>query len=253
MPVDLQAEASRLITDLSDPPRASEGPARSALHALRSGLDADSQFVYGEESADFVLVQQRYFDCFRPVTPVEAFYVDSMIRNDWSLRRLHRAEAHLWEYYVICANRHEGVPLGEGFAKGSLVFMRLQRRLTATERSYNEAFATVTRLQSARQPSETTGETSKLGSILKIPIGEPDPLPSAPVSPAAPQPGPPASAGTQSPPRAPAAAPLSRPPSAAPRFCAPRPIRATRQFAGAGPASRNPRAARLRLANRAPS
>ncbi len=186
MPVDLPAEASRLIADLSDPPRAAEGPARSALHALRSGLDADSQFVYGEESAEFVLLQRRYFECFRPATPVEAFYVDSMIRNEWSLRRLHRAEAHLWEYYVICANRHEGVPLGEGFAKGSLVFMRLQRRLTATERSYNEAFATVTRLQSARQPSEITGETQKLASFLKKAIDDLGPLPTSPASPVLP-------------------------------------------------------------------
>jgi hypothetical protein len=67
------------------------------------------------------------------------FQVDSLLRSEWSLRRLFRVEAHLWEYHAMCSDRSAGVPLGEGFNRASEVFMRLQRRVTASERTYKEA------------------------------------------------------------------------------------------------------------------
>ncbi len=176
MATDRQIEANRLNAEKATGPRTPDGKARSSMNALKSGLDAESQFVLGEDPADFALLQERYFDQFRPTTPEEAFYVDSLIRNEWILRLLNRAEAHLWEYYVIRANPHEGVPLGEAFATASLIFMRLQRRLTATERSYNDAAAQLARLQSARQPLETTPETANLASFFKSSPFGPGPM-----------------------------------------------------------------------------
>jgi len=89
----------------------------------------------------------------------ERFQLDNMLRSEWVLRRLHRAEAHLWEYYTLQANRTDGVPLGEALAKNSTVF---------NERAYKEAKAELQRLQTARQPQQNRSETPKLASFLHV-------------------------------------------------------------------------------------
>jgi hypothetical protein len=82
----------------------------------------------------------------------ERFQVDTLLRSEWSLRRLFRVEAHLWEYHAMCSDRSAGVPLGEGFNRASAVFMRLQRRVSASERAYREAYKELARLQGMRTP-----------------------------------------------------------------------------------------------------
>jgi hypothetical protein len=112
----------------------------SSRNGVKSGLDADCQFVYGEQPDEFLFLQQEYFDRFQPFTPEERYQVDSLIRSEWSIRRLFRVEAHLWEYQALCADRSSGVPLGEGFSKASKLFMRLRWRIRASERTYKEAY-----------------------------------------------------------------------------------------------------------------
>ena len=92
------------------------------------------------------------------------------------LRRLFRAEAHLWEYHVIRADRSEGLSLGAALMAADQVFRRLQRRITLAERSYKDAFAELERLQRARgslptppsgqQPKPDTADSPELGSFL---------------------------------------------------------------------------------------
>jgi hypothetical protein len=171
-----QIEANRLNSQKSTGPRTPEGKAASSQNALKSGLDADSQFVIGENSDEFAALQYEYIARFQPFTPEERFHVDTLIRNEWILRRLFRAEAHLWEYHVIRADRSEGTPLGAALMAADQVFRRLQRRITLVERSYKDAFAELERLQRARTPLASpatspqtqsgTGEITELGSFL---------------------------------------------------------------------------------------
>jgi hypothetical protein len=185
MPTQRQIEANRLNAQKSTGPRTPEGKAVSSQNALKSGLDADSQFVIGESGDEFAAFQHEYTTRFQPMTPEERFQVDTLIRNEWILRRLFRAEAHLWEYHVIRADRSEGVSLGAALMAADQVFRRLQRRITLAERSYKEAFAELERLQRARtplagpqtgpQPQPDTGDSSELGSFLHV-SGE-SPLP----------------------------------------------------------------------------
>ena len=155
-----QIEANRLNAQKSTGPRTPEGKAVSSLNALKSGLDAASQFVTGEDRDEFAELQHEYFARFQPLTPEERFQVDTLIRNEWILRRLFRAESHLWEYHAMRASRSEGVPLGEALVVANEVFRRLQRRITLAERSYKDAFAELERLQRAR-PSLASVETSR--------------------------------------------------------------------------------------------
>ena len=92
-----QVEANRLNSQRSTGPRTPQGKAVSSQNAFKSGLDADSQFCYGEQRTDFYRLQIEYFTRFQPRAPEERFQVDSLIRNEWMLRRLFRAEAHLPE------------------------------------------------------------------------------------------------------------------------------------------------------------
>jgi hypothetical protein len=180
MPTLRQIEANRLNAQKSTGPRTPQGKAVSSQNALKSGLDAESQFVTGEDRADFAQLQDEYIARFQPLTPEERFQVDTLLRSEWILRRLFRAEAQLWEYHAIRADRSEGVPLGEALVAGNEVFRRLQRRITLAERSYKDAFAELERLQRTRrslvnatppdQPAAT--DPTELGSFLHPPVAQ---------------------------------------------------------------------------------
>jgi hypothetical protein len=156
-----QVAANRLNALKSTGPRTAEGKAVSSQNAFQSGLDAESQFVYGENQDEFAVLQREYMERFRPVSPEERFQIDNLIRCEWMLRRFFRVEAHLWEYHVIRASRSEGTPLGESFDKASTVFMRLQRRVTLTEKAYNAAYAELQRLRAERTPVSSTGASNQ--------------------------------------------------------------------------------------------
>ncbi len=127
--------------------------------ALKSRLDAESQFVLGERSP-------------RPRQPEERLQVDTIIRSEWFLRRFFRIEAQLWEFQSMKAERRTGVELGEAFSKASLIFMRFQRRINLAEKSGKEARAELDRLKALHQPQETKAETQQLGSFLTPPLSD---------------------------------------------------------------------------------
>ena len=145
-----QIEANRLNAQQSTGPRTPQGKAVSSQNAFKSGLDADSQFCYGEQRTDFYRLQIEYFTRFQPRAPEERFQVDSLIRNEWMLRRLFRVEAHLWKFHTTGASRCDGVPLGEAFHNAHPEFMRLHRRITLMEKSYKDSFAQLQTLQPDR-------------------------------------------------------------------------------------------------------
>ena len=150
--------------------------------ALKSGLDPESQFVFGESREEFAQLQTEHYHHYAPANPEERLQVDNLIRNEWFLRRFFRVEAQLWEYHSMLAQRGTGVELGEAFSKASPVFTRLWRRVTAAEKAHKEAKAELVRLKAhplenaapeaqcspaeRPQPHETTAETQQLGSFL---------------------------------------------------------------------------------------
>src|ERR1039458_7824395 len=145
-----QIAANRQNAQKSTGPRTPEGKAASSQNAFKSGLDADSQFCYGEQRADFYRLQVEYFTRFSPQSPEERFHVDTLIRNEWSLRRLLRAEAHLFDFNTTPASITDRAPLGEGFNNSSPVFMRLHRRITLFEKSFEASLTKLKELREAR-------------------------------------------------------------------------------------------------------
>jgi hypothetical protein len=83
----------------------------------------------------------------RPANPTERFLVDTLIHNQWRLRRLRRAEADLWQHAP-----------GEALE-------RLQRIVNSCERSYHRALKELQRLQ--KKPRPIVPFDASFQSILK--------------------------------------------------------------------------------------
>ena len=168
-----QIEANRLNAQKSSGPRSEEGKRVSSQNALKSGLDAESQFVLGETREEFAQLQFEWYQHHAPRNPEERLQVDNLIRNEWALRRFFRVEAQLWEHTSMEAQRGTGVELGEAFAKASPIFMRLQRRITAADKALKEAKVELQRLKALPQTKETTVEVEQMGSFLTPPLSDP--------------------------------------------------------------------------------
>jgi hypothetical protein len=153
-----QTQANRLNAQKSTGPRSVEGKAASRMNALKTGIDAESLVVPGESADDLALLTAEYLESCRPATPLERVQVDILIRADWQLRRLARAEAQLWQDADNdLTERARAFPLGNAYRDYSNVFTRLQRRIDATERSYRLALRELKQLQADRPaaPAET--------------------------------------------------------------------------------------------------
>jgi hypothetical protein len=146
-----QTQANRLNAQKSTGPRSVEGKAASRMNALKTGIDAESLVVPGEDADDLTTLTAEYLESCRPASPQERVQVDILIRADWQLRRLARAEAQLWQDADNdLTERARAFPLGNAYRDYSNVFTRLQRRIDATERSYRLALRELKQLQAVR-------------------------------------------------------------------------------------------------------
>ncbi|MBV8842452.1 MAG: hypothetical protein JO307_06540 [Bryobacterales bacterium] len=95
---------------------------------VKSGIDARAEALPHERSAELEQLAADYMESFHPSAPEERFWVDLLIRADWRMRRLAKAESETW--------------LNE----------RIQRRIDATENSYRLAVRELQRLRSDGRP-----------------------------------------------------------------------------------------------------
>src|ERR1700719_970353 len=101
-----QIEANRLNSQKSTGPRSVEGKARSSQNALKSGIDAESLIILGEDRAALKTLTEEYVERFHPTTPEQRHYVDTLIRDDWQLRRLAKVDAQIWEHELTFPLKH---------------------------------------------------------------------------------------------------------------------------------------------------
>ena len=74
-----QIEANRLNAQKSTGPRSVEGKAVSCLNALKTGIDAKSQVIPGEDPAHLETLTAEYRERWQPATPEERLLVDSLV------------------------------------------------------------------------------------------------------------------------------------------------------------------------------
>src|SRR5471030_3122233 len=193
-----QIEANRRNAQLSTGPRTPEGKAASSMNAFKTGIDAESSVIPGEDAAALAALTERFYQDCQPQTAIESLLVDNIIRASWRLRRFDRIDAEILIY--IMEDTHypsPNAPIGMAFHQSSTTQSRLQRRINDTSRLQREAIMDLQRLQAARpqpqpqpparQPVESQSPASPIGFDPQTHVPEPSPEP--PITPPpAPQP-----------------------------------------------------------------
>jgi hypothetical protein len=145
------------------------------MNNLKTGIHAKSLLLPYENAADLQQLIEECYLHYHPANPEQRFYVDDLIRCEWTLRRLDNAETQTWKYQNHDIYRDpEKYPLGKAVSCNPNSFSKLQYRLDATRRARDRAVLAIERLQAKAAP-EPPAEP--------VPVAEaPDP-PSLPASP----------------------------------------------------------------------
>jgi hypothetical protein len=159
MATQAQIDANRRNALKSTGPRTEQGKSTSRWNALKTGIEAASVVIPGEDPAELEQLTAEYHQQFRPPSAVERFLVDSMIMAEWRLRRYRQIESQLWA---------ESPSFADAFA-GNTTIARLQRRIDAAERSYHRALRELRRLQTLAEPESLEEDASELASFSTSP------------------------------------------------------------------------------------
>src|SRR5580698_1248312 len=96
MPTAKQAAASRANAQKSTGPRTAQGKAASRFNALKHGIYAQHQIMFDEKAEDLAELAAEYHEQYSPTDANERFLVDTLVTNEWRLRRTRRVEADFW-------------------------------------------------------------------------------------------------------------------------------------------------------------
>jgi hypothetical protein len=165
MPTAKQTAANRMNSQNSTGPRTPQGQAASRYNAVKHGIFATTQIMFDEKAEDLAELAAEYHEHHSPADPNARFLVDTLVINEWRLRRLRRVEAELWQSASNAfLEKNAEVPAcssGDAFATAAPTFDRLQRIVNSCERAYHRALKELQR--------------AKVGQAL--PPANPGPLP----------------------------------------------------------------------------
>jgi hypothetical protein len=171
-----QIEANRLNSQNSTGPLSPEGKAAVRFNALKSGIDAKSQVIPGEDPAALELLTAEYHDRYQPATPEVRALVDTLVTSEWMQRRFRTLEAQLFQFNITRFIREEkGLQAAQAYERDSNTFDRLQRRINAAERSFHRTLVTLQKIES-RAPQPPDPDPRPLAP-------EPEPLSNQPPAP----------------------------------------------------------------------
>jgi hypothetical protein len=143
MPTAKQTAANRMNSQKSTGPRTTAGKAASRYNALKHGIFATTQIMFDEKAEDLAELAAEYHEHHSPADPDQRFLVDTLVNNEWRLRRLRRVEAELWGHATTAflENNTEAPACssGDAFATAAPIFDRLQRVVNSCERTYHRA------------------------------------------------------------------------------------------------------------------
>ncbi len=196
-----QIDANRRNAQKSTGPRTLHGKAVSRFNALQTGIDAERALIPGESSFRLQCLTREYYHRWQPTLPEERALVDSLIHDEWQLRRLRIAEAQLWEHVeqdrCVWDGRKTPAPMGATAEHGATAFSRLQWRYDVTDRRFRRNLELLQAMsQSAAELAEAISKDPALASAQPQPISTsalwpvPEPEPKLEPEPE-PDPGPP--------------------------------------------------------------
>src|SRR5260370_8785851 len=100
MPTEAQINANRLNAQKSTGPKTPEGKARSSLNALKSGIDAWSHIIPGEDPAELEALTAAFHQHYQPSDPIQLSLVDTLVSTEWIQRPLPPIQAQLCNYQL---------------------------------------------------------------------------------------------------------------------------------------------------------
>jgi hypothetical protein len=212
MPSPKQTAANRMNSQKSTGPDTTAGQAASRYNAVKHGIFATTQIMFDEKAEDLADLAAEYHEHHCPADPGQRFLVDTLVNNEWRLRRLRRVDAELWDTATntfMAANIE--VPActsGDAFATAAPTFERLQRVVNACERTYHRALRELQRAKvgqafppanpgppppiakpegpaKAPQPEQSKPSSEKLASFRQNPATPPSAAPKPPDAPPA--------------------------------------------------------------------
>jgi hypothetical protein len=180
-----QIDANRLNSQKSTGPTSPEGKGASSLNALKSGIHANSHIIPGEDPAALEALTAAFLLHHQPADPNQLALVDTLIAAEWTQRRLRRIEAELWNSRHECldpthARLSETPPnpiqfptVGDSSPDALDPFIRLQRRMDATNRMYLRTLKALQDLVGAghARPEQASGPVTPETKPLTPPIG----------------------------------------------------------------------------------
>ncbi len=183
-----QIEANRRNALKSTGPTSVTGKAASSMNALKPGLHAKSLLLPSEKLADLQRLIDEYYQCHHPSTPEARGLIDDLIRCEWLLRRLDRAEAEMWPYqHNMPFHENEELVLGDSATNHAAAFSKLQYRIDTTRRARDRALKALQLLeaQPAAAPMPEPAVTlspqitsPQIGFVLQTPL---QPAPAVPL------------------------------------------------------------------------
>jgi len=154
--------AAQQTTDRPNPqtgPRTAEGKAACRFNALKHGIYSEQQIMFDETAEDLAELAAEYHEQHKPANATERELVDTLIHNEWRLRRMRRVEAVLWEHaansYLTQHPDEPGCNSADAFVTNSGAFDRLQRIVNACERNFHRALKELNRIEVVRAQAKS--------------------------------------------------------------------------------------------------
>ena len=147
-----QTAANRMNAQKSSGPRSTAGKAVSRFNALKHGIYAVHQIMFDEKPEDLAELTAEYHELYSPADSKQRFLVDSLVHNEWRLRRMRRVEAELWQtvsnaFLVKNIETTITCTSGDAFATDSSSFERLQRVANSCDRAYHRTLKELEKLK----------------------------------------------------------------------------------------------------------
>jgi hypothetical protein len=176
-----QRAASRANSQKSTGPRTTAGKAVSRFNALKHGIYAVHQIMFDERPEDLAELAAEYHEHHCPADSDQRFLVDTLVANEWRLRRTRRVEAELWQsahdfFIVKNIDTTSTCTSGDAFATDSSTFERLQRLVNSCERAWRRALKELQHLQEVARGHalRTTQPETEPGYAAPAPPPQPE-------------------------------------------------------------------------------
>jgi len=163
-----QIEANRRNSQKSTGPTSDLGKEAVRFNALKSGIDAASIIIPGEDPDQFRTLAEEFTDCWQPANAAERELVDHLLEDSWRLRRLRTAESQMWTRSIEgrrTVRRHNPrTEFGDAYEGHCDTFGRLQRLVASIKRTHHQTTLDLQRLQAARKAEEAAALEAELAA-----------------------------------------------------------------------------------------